>query len=132
MVNLLALSQNKAKAKAKAKKLETAELSRVVLAFTEALEEKELEQKELEMARVEKSQKAKELLALISDSGVTIDDLINLNSTKPKKPKSIVPPKYRAEIDGENVEWTGRGRIPTILKDYMERNGIEKEELLIK
>lgn len=125
------LSANKTKAKAKAKGLTVKQLDRLMLALSEVKEETELLEIEKQQRQEAKAEQAKKLLELMVETGVEIDDLVSIQSSTPKKPKAVVPPKYRTTIDGVVVEWTGRGRMPTALKNHLEVTGVDIESLKI-
>ena len=42
--------------------------------------------------------------------------------TGPKKGTKVAP-KYELKIKGETHRWTGRGRMPLVFKDYVEKGG---------
>ena len=42
--------------------------------------------------------------------------------TGPKKGTKVAP-KYELNIKGETHRWTGRGRMPLVFKDYLEKGG---------
>jgi len=68
-------------------------------------------------------EKAKqEVLDLLKEKGLTLEDLQDITSDKRTK----VAPKYRMELNGEVIEWTGRGRRPKAFE------GVELEKYLAK
>ena len=93
--------------------------------------EKELKNKE---KNKEKIQKIENIKLLLSEQGLSIDDLMadSLNKIKkPAKVKTKLPPKYRLiDLDGATHEWTGRGLAPKIFKQHFDR-GHTKESCLI-
>lgn len=118
---LLELAGNKAKARAAAKELTVAQLENIISGFTSALEKRKEEEAAIEAEKVEKSRKAAELSKLIADSGLTLEEIANLSTSKstPTKTKSV-DPKYRLVVDGEEYLWTGRGRTPKVFQDYFD------------
>ena len=56
----------------------------------------------------EQLQAKQEVLDLLKEKGLTLEDL--QDGTADKRTK--VRDKYRIEVDGEVIEWTGRGRRP--------------------
>ncbi|XQF89897.1 H-NS family nucleoid-associated regulatory protein [Pseudoalteromonas espejiana] len=56
----------------------------------------------------EQLQAKQEVLDLLKEKGLTLEDLQDGTSDKRTKVKA----KYRIEVDGEVIEWTGRGRRP--------------------
>lgn len=61
---------------------------------------------------------------IMTNYGLTLDDLRGIASNKVSKPRQSVAPKYRDPSTGET--WTGRGRSPRWL------DGKNKEDFLIK
>lgn len=75
------------------------------------------------ISKYTQQQKAKqEVLDLLKEKGLTIEDLHDITSDKRTK----VAPKYRMELNGEVIEWTGRGRRPKAFE------GVELEKYLAK
>lgn len=61
------------------------------------------------ISKYTQQQKAKqEVLDLLREKGLTLEDLQDTSADKRTKVKA----KYRIEVDGEIIEWTGRGRRP--------------------
>ena len=56
----------------------------------------------------EQLQAKQEVLDLLKEKGLTLEDLQDTSADKRTKVKA----KYRIEVDGEIIEWTGRGRRP--------------------
>ncbi|MBQ4800665.1 H-NS histone family protein [Pseudoalteromonas sp. MMG006] len=56
----------------------------------------------------EQLQAKQEVLDLLKEKGLTLEDLQDGAADKRTKVKA----KYRIEVDGEFIEWTGRGRRP--------------------
>ena len=77
-----------------------------------------------EIARREKSEKArvrKELEELAAKAGFSLDELLAEaeEKTKVRKPVAV---KYRHPQDG-SLEWTGRGRQPRWVGDFLASGG---------
>ena len=73
------------------------------------------------ISKYTQQQKAKqEVLDLLKEKGLTLEDLQDGASDKRTK----VKPKYRMELNGETIEWTGRGRRPKAFE------GVELEKFL--
>ncbi|MGL5290025.1 MAG: H-NS family nucleoid-associated regulatory protein [Aeromonas sp.] len=95
---------------------------------------------------VEKEQKQQEInriKLLISDSGISIQELmfslgeIQAEGRKGKKDKRVgtVKPKYEYidEDDGGEVKtWTGRGRTPTYIQKQLDGGRVVLDDFLIK
>jgi DNA-binding protein H-NS len=90
----------------------------------------------------------KKLKTMMDKMGLSAEDVRGLSSKKapakrgrPKKtaarkkagPKkgTKVPPKYAIKVGKETHQWTGRGRMPLVFKEYVEKGGA-LEKCLIK
>lgn len=102
-------------------------IDRFIEVQAELEEEKEREEQE-ELAR---KQKVAEIKKLAEDSGISLDDLVKF-STGPSGQRRRVAPKYRLTDDtGQVQEWTGRGRRPLWVSEYLKKGGAI-EDLEIK
>lgn len=136
---LLVFAKSKAQAKAEARRLEQAQLEKLIGSLNEALAE--LKKKSSAKAQAEKAAKLKQIEALMAKSGLTGADLKALaggakrgrkaGAAKAVKKRASVPPKYRLEVNGEPHLWTGRGRSPKVFADYVASGG-SLDALLIK
>lgn len=87
-----------------------------------------------EIKRREKEEKAlirKELEALAARSGYSLDDLLGEASEKVGKVKKLVAIKYRHPTDS-SLTWTGRGRQPKWIVEYLAANAGTLEQLTAK
>ena len=50
--------------------------------------------------------------------------------TGPRKGKKVAP-KYQLKVGKETHKWTGRGRMPLVFKEFLEKNG-SLDKCLIK
>jgi DNA-binding protein H-NS len=68
----------------------------------------------------QQQQAKQEVLDLLKEKGLTLEDLHDGASDKRAKVKA----KYRMNVDGKVIEWTGRGRCPKAFE------GVELENFL--
>ncbi|BFM49674.1 H-NS histone family protein [Marinomonas sp. THO17] len=129
---LLELAGNKAKARAAAKELSVAQLENLIAGLTNALEKAKEEEAARAAQEAEKSARAEEIANLIAKSGLTMEEVAKLTSTKVGATKGkTVEPKYRLTVNGEVYEWTGRGRTPKVFQEYFDA-GNSRESVEIK
>jgi DNA-binding protein H-NS len=78
---------------------------------------KELTQRESQ----ERTQAIEKILAIAKSVGSTVEDLMagTKAGAKPKAPGTAVAPRYRNPADSTQ-QWTGRGRQPKWVKDWVE------------
>lgn len=93
----------------------------------------------------ERDRKLRRLNKMISELGLTAEDLKLLGTTTDEgqrgnrkkqenrlsKSSKVVPPKYRLKEGRETHQWTGRGRMPLVFKSYLAKGG-SLEKCLIK
>jgi DNA-binding protein H-NS len=98
------------------------DLSNMSLAQLRDLQEqvkKELTQREAQ----ERAQAIEKILAIAKSVGASVEELVA--SAKSKAPGAEVAPRYRNPADATQ-QWTGRGRQPKWVKDWVEAgNDIE-------
>lgn len=135
---LLPFAKSKPKAKAEARRLEQAQLQKLIGSLTEALAD--VKKKATAKERADKAAKLKQIEALMAKSGLTGADLKAIASpakrgkkaaAKPAKKRAAVAPKYRLVVEGKEYLWTGRGRSPKVYAEYVNGGG-NLETLLIK
>jgi len=115
MTDLRVLAGNKAKARAAAKELTIPELENLISGFSNALIKLKEEESVRQAEEAKKAEAATELAALIAQSGLTLDEIVELSSPRAIATKGkTVEPRYRLEVNGEEHLWTGRGRTPIL------------------
>ena len=143
---LSAVAKSKATANRLAKALSQSELKRAI----KNLQSAAVAIQKAESAKAEKARAAnlKKLKAMMDKMGLSAEDMRGLSSKKapakrgrPKKaaakrkagPKkgTKVAPKYQIKVGNQTHKWTGRGRMPLVFKDYVEKGGA-LEKCLIK
>jgi DNA-binding protein H-NS len=118
--------------KSAVKELSLDDLRETAAKLEKIIDERQEEEKlELE-ANAERNARIAEILAQIENSGLSIEDLGDVtssakSSTKKRAPR---PPKYQISIDGELIQWTGQGRMPTVFKQQID-SGKNMAEFLI-
>ena len=137
--NVLAtVAKSKATANRLAKALSQVELKRAI----KNLQSAAVAIQKAESMKAEKARAAnlKKLKAMMDKMGLSAEDMRGFSSKKapakrgrPKKtsakrkagPKkgTKVAPKYQIKVGKQTHKWTGRGRMPLVFKDYVEKGG---------
>ena len=134
MDNFLKIASNRNSLKALTKDFYIDELEKLVNNINIIIEQRKEAEAELKEKYKEKIRQIENIKTLLSEQGLSVDDLINnpiATINKPSKPKKKLKPKYRiTDLDGETHEWTGRGKTPKVFKNYFEL-GNPKESCLI-
>jgi DNA-binding protein H-NS len=87
-----------------------------IIEIKEEVEEAELEKLEVEQ---ERARKRDEILKLLEENGLSPADIASDASLSTKKERKPVEPKYVLN----DVYWSGRGRMPVVFKEYVEKYG---------
>ena len=134
---IVTLAKSKATANRLAKKATVDQLERAIANLKSALEA----EKKREAAKNDKRREAniKKLTAMMADMGLSPKDIAQLAAGKKtgakKKARGAkkgakVAPKYQITVNGEQIQWTGRGRMPLAFRAFVE-NGGSLEQCLI-
>lgn len=110
--------------------LSVAELEKVISDLTVITEDKRAEEEAVLAAEQEKAAKIESIRQSMQDAGVDINDLMSLIG-ETAAPKKKVQPKYRiVDDEGNEHEWSGRGRTPLAFQAYFDK-GFTKDDCLI-
>ena len=132
---LAAIAKSKATANKLAKSVPLDQLEAAIKNLQNAA--KALKKHEQSKAAARRKAAIKKVSALMDDMGLSPSDLIGAGlkakaevrkrkpgakKTGPKKGTKVAP-KYELKIKGEIHRWTGRGRMPLVFKDYLDKGG---------
>ena len=142
---LLGIAKSKSTANRLAKSLSVAELKKAIDHLQSALTAAQ----KRESARAAKKQEAdlKKLKSMMAKIGLSAADVRRLTApqpnrkaaskktvakrkTGPRKGKKVAP-KYQLKVGKETHKWTGRGRMPLVFKEFLDKNG-SLDKCLIK
>ncbi|WP_409525097.1 H-NS family nucleoid-associated regulatory protein [Nitrincola sp. MINF-07-Sa-05] len=103
------------------------DIEKVIGDLSDILQEKLDEAAAREAVEQEKKAKIEEIRKAMQSAGLELGDLAEVGDSLQRK---SVKAKYSiVDAQGERHEWSGRGRTPTVFKEYMESKGISKEQL---
>ena len=132
---LSAIAKSKAAANKLAKNIPLDQLESAIKNLQNAA--KTIRKREQSKAAARRKAAIKKVTALMEDMGLSPRDLTGAGvkdkagvrkkkpvakKTGPKKGTKVAP-KYELKIKGETHRWTGRGRLPLVFKDYVEKGG---------
>ena len=142
---LLGIAKSKSTANRLAKSLSAAELKKVIDHLQAALTT--IQKRESAKAAKKQAADLKKLKAMMAKMGLSDADLRRLMSAQPKRKAASkkttakrktgprkgkkVAPKYQLKAGKETHKWTGRGRMPLVFKEFLDKNG-SLEKCLIK
>ena len=143
---LLSAARSKATARQLARTLAPKDLARAIKNLQAAAAK--IEQGEADKVARARAANLKKLKTMMDKMGLSAEDVRGLSSKKapakrgrPKKtaarkkagPKkgTKVAPKYQIKVGKQTHKWTGRGRMPLVFKEYVEKGGA-LEKCLIK
>ena len=142
---LTSIAKSKAAANRLAKTLTTAELKKAIANLQGALDSA----KKREADKVAKKQAAnlKKLKAMMAEMGLSAADLRKVAGKRPARKTAAkkasakakrgprkgkkVAPKYQIKVGKQLHKWTGRGRMPLVFKEFVEKGG-SLDKCLIK
>lgn len=116
--------------KAAVKELSVEELRDLADKLDKILVERESMAAEEEQAMAARNAKIEEIRQQMEAVGLSIDDLGGVTAKAVAKKRAPRPPKYQIEVNGELVQWTGQGRMPTVFKNEVSK-GRSMDEFLI-
>lgn len=117
--------------KAAVKELSVDDLKDLAVKLEKIITEKVQQAEEENAAMAERNAKIEEIRQQMEAVGLSVDDLgVVATKSAPKKKRAPRPPKYKIEVDGETITWTGQGRTPTVFKKELDK-GRSLEEFLI-
>ena len=143
--DLLNIAKSKVAAYKLAKTLSAAELKKSIDHLQAALTD--IKKREATKAAKKQAADLKKLKAMMAKLGITAADVRKLTATGPKRKAASkkatakrkrgprkgkkVTPKYQLKVGKELHKWTGRGRMPLVFKEFVEKNG-SLDKCLIK
>ncbi|MGS0681143.1 H-NS histone family protein [Shewanella sp. 125m-7] len=116
--------------KAAVKELSLNDLKELSVKLEKIIEEKSSQQAEEQEAMAERNAKIEEIRKQMEAIGLSVDDIGGLAVKAAPKKRAPRPAKYQIEVEGEMVQWTGQGRMPTVFKNQLEQ-GRTMEDFLI-
>lgn len=123
---LIKISESKMAARKMASQISATELDSVISNLKAARDF--LAKQAANRAVAQREQKIKKAMSMLKKLGLNPEDLarssgIPRNSKKNSTSRNKVSAKYRITVNGVVSEWSGRGRMPVVFRDAMERNG---------
>lgn len=99
--------------------------------LAKVIADREEDEKARVEAEAEKLKQIEEIQRLMSEAGVSAEELTGAGAAKSKGPKRKVEPKYCIIVNGEEHTWTGRGRKPVVFEQALAA-GKSLEDYLIQ
>lgn len=120
----LSVLRKKSSLRAVLRKCSKREIEGILARFVEIQNELEEEKALEEKMEEERQQKILEISRLVEESGLSIEELAAVKGGSPMRTRRKVHPKYRlVDEQGETHLWTGRGRTPVWVREYIEQGG---------
>ena len=134
---LLSIAKSKATANRMAKSLDAGDLKKAIDHLQSALVA--AKKREAKKAAAKQAADLKKLKALMVKMGLSAADVKKLMATPakrkatrkktrakgkagPRRGKKVAP-KYELKVGKQTHQWTGRGRMPLVFKEFAEKNG---------
>ncbi|ESE41285.1 MULTISPECIES: H-NS family nucleoid-associated regulatory protein [Shewanella] len=116
--------------KAAVKDLSLEELRDLAAKLDKILTERESMAEEEQQAIAARNAKIEEIRQQMEAVGLSIDDLGGVAVKAVSKKRAPRPAKYQIEVNGEVIQWTGQGRMPTVFKNEVNK-GRSMDDFLI-
>ena len=116
--------------KAAVKDLSVEELRDLAAKLDKILVERESMEAEEQQAIAARNAKIEEIRQQMEAVGLSIDDLGGVAVKAVSKKRAPRPAKYQIEVNGEVIQWTGQGRMPTVFKNEVNK-GRSMDDFLI-
>ncbi|MCL1051049.1 H-NS histone family protein [Shewanella abyssi] len=116
--------------KAAVKELSLEELKDLAVKLEKIIEEKASQAEAENEAMAERNAKIEEIRQQMEAIGLSVDDIGGAGIKAAPKKRAPRPAKYQIEVNGDMVQWTGQGRMPTVFKNELEK-GRTMEDFLI-
>ena len=143
--NLLSIAKSKVTANRMAKAMSVSDLENAIKNLQGALNK--AKKQAADKAAKKQAADLKKLKAMMAKMGISAADVQKLAGVKtkrkavgkkatskrktgPRKGKKVAP-KYQLKVGKETHQWTGRGRMPLVFKEFAEKNG-SLDKCLIK
>ena len=141
---LTSIAKSKSTANRLAKALTAAELKKAIDHLQAALTN--IKKREATKAAKKQVADLKKLKAMMTKLGITAADVRKLTKAGPKRKATSkktaakrkigprkgkkVAPKYQLKVGKELHTWTGRGRMPLVFKEFLDKNGSLDKSLI--
>lgn len=131
MTEFLEILTHARRFKAAVKDLSLEELHDLNNKLQKIIEEREELAKEEQAAMADRIAKIEDIQKQMAEVGLSLEDL-GASGAKASvtKKRAARPPKYKIEVNGEAITWTGQGRMPKVFKAQVD-NGRTMEDFLI-
>ncbi|WP_299007732.1 H-NS family nucleoid-associated regulatory protein [uncultured Shewanella sp.] len=116
--------------KAAVKELSLEQLQDLAAKLDKIIEEKSSQAEADSKALAERNAKIEEIRKQMEAVGLSVDDIGGAAVKSAPKKRAPRPPKYKINVDGEEITWTGQGRMPTVFKAELDK-GRNMEDFLI-
>ncbi|WP_298768986.1 H-NS family nucleoid-associated regulatory protein [uncultured Shewanella sp.] len=116
--------------KAAVKELSLEQLQELAEKLEKIIEEKSSQAEADNQALAERNAKIEEIRKQMEAVGLSVDDIGGAAVKSAPKKRAPRPPKYKIDVDGEEITWTGQGRMPTVFKAELDK-GRKMEDFLI-
>lgn len=130
MDNFLDILLHSRRLQANTKELSVKQLQHVISTLNKIIEKRELEEAQNKKRQQERLLNIASIKKQMDAIGLSINEL-DTNLVSQVKKRAPRPAKYSITVDGEQITWTGQGRMPNVFKNQIENHGKQLEDFTI-
>lgn len=130
MDNFLDILLHSRRLQANTKELSVKQLQHVISTLNKIIEKRELEEAQNKERQQERLLNIASIKKQMDAIGLSINEL-DTNLVSQVKKRAPRPAKYSITVDGEQITWTGQGRMPNVFKNQIENHGKQLEDFTI-
>ena len=130
MDNFLDILLHSRRLQANTKELSVKQLHHVISTLNKIIEKRESEESQYKERQQERLLNIASIKKQMDAIGLSINEL-DTNLVSQVKKRAPRPAKYSIVVDGEQITWTGQGRMPNVFKRQIENHGKQLEDFTI-
>ena len=130
MDNFLDILLHSRRLQANTKELSVKQLQHVISTLNKIIEKRESEESQYKERQQERLLNIASIKKQMDAIGLSINEL-DTNLVSQVKKRAPRPAKYSIVVDGEQITWTGQGRMPNVFKRQIENHGKQLEDFTI-
>lgn len=127
MSDIIKILTRKNSLRKQCQELSALDIEKIITDLQEILVERQEDEARREAEERQRVEKIEKIRLAMKEAGIDLADLADLVDAPSRK---VVKAKYViTDAEGQQHEWSGRGRTPVVFQEYMSAHGISKDQL---